>query len=89
MWWPGAVGAAVVITGAAVVLDGVKLGDVVRVDSVAVDDVELGDVVDVERATVGDGVPCTTMGDGVPGVVCAVVTMGACTRRTVRACRGC
>ena len=73
-----------VMTGAAVIVDGVKLGDVIRMD-----DVELGGVVDVERATVGDGVPCTTMGDVVSGVVCAVVTMGACTWRTVRARRGC
>ena len=78
-----------VMTGTAVVVDGVKLGDVVRVDSVAVDDVELGDVVDVERATVGDGVPYTAMGDVVLGVVCAVVTVGAYTWRTVRARRGC
>ena len=78
-----------VMTGAAVIVDGVKLGDVVRVDSVAVDDIELGDIVNVERATVGDGVPCTAMGDVVPGVVCAVVTVGACTWRTVWARRGC
>jgi len=77
------------MTGTAVVVDGVKLGDIVRVDSVAVDDVELGDVVDVEHATVGDGVPCIAMGDVVPGVVCAVVTVGACTWCTVRARCGC
>jgi len=79
----------VVMMGAAVVVDGVKLGDVVRVDSVAVDDIELGDIVNVERATVGDGVPYTVMGNVMPGVVCAVVTVGACTWCTVRARRGC
>ena len=78
-----------VMTGAVVVVDGVKLGDVVRVDSVVVDDVELGDVVDVERATVGDSMPCTAMGDVVPGVIYAMVTIGACTWRIVRAHRGC